>query len=76
MIALQAGGEMGQEEAELTVRTLNLCAGGYPSDELLLSHPKYQQLMRLTSRVCHQIRHFENKKVRDIVASGGTTFFP
>ncbi|CDP03636.1 unnamed protein product [Coffea canephora] len=64
LIALQAGGEMGQEEAELTVRTLNLCAGGYPSEELLLSHPKYQQLMRLTSRVCHQIRHFENKKVQ------------
>nr|QIA61386.1 terpene synthase 1 [Chiococca alba] len=67
LIALQEGddSDMGQEEAELLVRTLNLCAGRYASEELLLSHPKYQQLLHITTRVCNQIRHFQHKKVQD-----------
>ncbi|KAL3517580.1 hypothetical protein ACH5RR_020169 [Cinchona calisaya] len=66
LIAFLEGGDTGQEESELIVRTLNLCTGRYASDELLLSHPKYQQLLHVTCKVCRQIRHFQHQKVRDM----------
>ncbi|KZV22536.1 ent-copalyl diphosphate synthase, chloroplastic [Dorcoceras hygrometricum] len=56
-------------DAELLVRTLNLSGGGggrggcgWISEELLMSHPKYKNLMKITSRVCHRLRIFQSQK--------------
>ncbi|CAA2994044.1 ent-copalyl diphosphate synthase, chloroplastic-like [Olea europaea subsp. europaea] len=60
-------GDMGQGEAELLVRTLNLTSGfdnGWASKETLLFHPKYNRLLEITNRVCHQLRLYQRKKVR------------
>ncbi|CAI9781173.1 unnamed protein product [Fraxinus pennsylvanica] len=59
-------GDMGQGEAELLVRTLNLTSdlnSRWTSEKLLLSHPKYNRLSDITNRVCHQLRLYQNKKV-------------
>ncbi|KAL0419894.1 UNVERIFIED_CONTAM: Kolavenyl diphosphate synthase TPS5, chloroplastic [Sesamum radiatum] len=64
-------------DAELLVRTLNLCRGGRVSEETLLSHPKYNRLLDTTVRVCHQLRLFQHQKVQDsngcICTTGGIT---
>ncbi|KAL9142870.1 hypothetical protein ABFS82_14G199600 [Erythranthe guttata] len=57
------GADIGQ--AELLVTTLNLSSSGLQFDELLLSHPKYQQLLEITSSVCHHLRLFQSRKVED-----------
>ncbi|KAL0458133.1 UNVERIFIED_CONTAM: Kolavenyl diphosphate synthase TPS5, chloroplastic [Sesamum latifolium] len=63
--------DMGQAgDAELFVQTLNLSGGRRSNsnavlDELLLSHPKYQQLLQVTTRVCHHLRLFQNRKVQE-----------
>ncbi|KAL0370517.1 UNVERIFIED_CONTAM: Kolavenyl diphosphate synthase TPS5, chloroplastic [Sesamum angustifolium] len=71
--------DMGQAgDAELFVQTLNL-SGGRSSkisgvlDEAVLSHPKYQQLLRVTTRVCHHLRLFQNRKVQEGDMGGGIT---
>ncbi|VFQ86200.1 unnamed protein product [Cuscuta campestris] len=43
----------GEGEAELVVRTLNAFNGQGTLEELWFSHPRYQQLMEITNRVCH-----------------------
>ncbi|KAK4441666.1 Kolavenyl diphosphate synthase TPS5, chloroplastic [Sesamum alatum] len=66
-------------DAELFVQTLNLSGGGSSRvlGELLLSHPKYQQLRQVTTRVCHHLRLFQNRKVQEgkgcVSEMGGTT---
>ncbi|KAK6141460.1 hypothetical protein DH2020_024820 [Rehmannia glutinosa] len=67
----EEGGEIGQSDAELFVRMLNLCGGGkkgsiwVPSEELISSHPKYEQLLNTTINVCNQLRLFRHRKVHD-----------
>ncbi|KAK4408070.1 Kolavenyl diphosphate synthase TPS5, chloroplastic [Sesamum angolense] len=61
--------DMGQAgDAELFVQTLNLSSRECNSrvlDEAVLSHPKYQQLLQVTTRVCHRLRLFHNRKVHE-----------
>ncbi|KAL0370520.1 UNVERIFIED_CONTAM: Kolavenyl diphosphate synthase TPS5, chloroplastic [Sesamum angustifolium] len=57
--------DMGQAgDAELFVQTLNLSSSRV-LDEAVLSHPKYQQLLQVTTRVCHRLRLFHNRKVHE-----------
>ncbi|EYU40922.1 hypothetical protein MIMGU_mgv1a023046mg, partial [Erythranthe guttata] len=51
--------------AELLVTTLNLSSIGLEFDKLIISHPKYQQLLEITNRVCHHLRLFQSRKVQD-----------
>nr|QMW69081.1 terpene synthase 1 [Callicarpa americana] len=57
----EEGDDMGDGNAELFIRTLNLSSRSL--DESLFSHPKYKQLLEITSRVCGQLRLFQNRKV-------------
>ncbi|KAL7126615.1 hypothetical protein ABFS83_14G200100 [Erythranthe nasuta] len=50
---------------ELLVTTLNLSSIGLEFEKLIISHPKYQQLLEITSRVCHHLRLFQSRKVQD-----------
>ncbi|KAH6808388.1 hypothetical protein C2S51_029496 [Perilla frutescens var. frutescens] len=76
----EEGGDLGKAEARLLLRTLHLCSG---LDDSTFSHPKYNELMKATSKVCHKLRLFQNRKVREEDAQGcitlnslviGTTF--
>nr|WCR39979.1 terpene synthase class II ent-copalyl diphosphate synthase [Salvia officinalis] len=58
----EEGGDMGEAEAQLLLRTLHLSSG---FDQSSFSHPKYEQLLEATSKVCHQLRLFQNRKVDD-----------
>ncbi|KAL0435734.1 UNVERIFIED_CONTAM: Kolavenyl diphosphate synthase TPS5, chloroplastic [Sesamum radiatum] len=65
-------------DAELLVRTLNLCRrGGRVSEETLLSHPKYNRLLHITLTLCHHLRLFQHQKVQDgngcMTTTGGMT---
>nr|WJZ49119.1 (-)-kolavenyl diphosphate [Scutellaria barbata] len=59
---LEEGGNLDEAEAELLVQTIHLSSG---LDESSFSHHKYQQLMEMTSKICHQLRLFQNRKVHD-----------
>ncbi|XP_031110973.1 (-)-kolavenyl diphosphate synthase TPS28, chloroplastic isoform X2 [Ipomoea triloba] len=62
LLTWEKDGGMREGEAELIVRTLNLFSGRSVSEELLLSHPKHQQLMEITNRVCHRLSLFRQSK--------------
>nr|QMW69080.1 terpene synthase 3 [Callicarpa americana] len=63
----EEGGDIGEGDAELLVQTINLSGGGsrnrWVSEEILLSHPKYEQLLKATIGVCHHLRLFQRRKV-------------
>ncbi|CAI9107828.1 OLC1v1007296C3 [Oldenlandia corymbosa var. corymbosa] len=63
------------KESELIVGTLNLCAARYESLDLLMSHPKYQQLLDITNRICLQIGQFQfqHQKGREGHVNGTAT---
>nr|UNZ93487.1 kolavenyl diphosphate synthase [Salvia splendens] len=72
----EEGGDLGEAEARLLLHTIHLSSG---LDESSFSHPKYQQLLEATSKVCHQLRVFQSVKVYDAQESTsqlvtGTTF--
>ena len=68
MMTWQEDGDVHEREAELLVRTMNLCAGRLVYEELVIvSYPQYKRLTDITNRVCHQLREFQqqlNMKVR------------
>ncbi|KAL6505137.1 Gly-Xaa carboxypeptidase [Orobanche gracilis] len=52
--------------AELLVRTLSLCGGRVlTEEEVLLSHSKHDQLLKVTMRVCRELRLFRHRKAHD-----------
>ncbi|PSS14615.1 Ent-copalyl diphosphate synthase [Actinidia chinensis var. chinensis] len=66
MMTWQDDGDLHKREAELLVRTINLCAGRLVSEELfLVSYPPYKRLTDITNRVCHQLRQQLNMKGHD-----------
>nr|WCR39980.1 terpene synthase class II [Tectona grandis] len=62
LAAWEEGGDAEEGGAELFVQTLNLCHG---LDESSFFHPKYQQLLEVTSRVCHQLHLLQNREVQE-----------
>nr|WCR39977.1 terpene synthase class II [Dracocephalum officinale] len=61
------GGDLGEAEARLLLHTIHLSSG---LGESSFYHPQYHQLLDATSKVCHQLRIFQNRKVH---AQGCTT---
>ncbi|KAL6564360.1 Gly-Xaa carboxypeptidase [Orobanche minor] len=57
---------IGGGDAELLVRTLNLCGGRVlTEEEALLSHSEHEQLLKVTIRVCRELRLFRHRKAHD-----------
>ncbi|KAF2314868.1 hypothetical protein GH714_036977 [Hevea brasiliensis] len=54
-----------QGEAELIVKTINLSAGRWISEELLSYHSQYEKLFKLTNRICNQLGHYRKNKEDD-----------
>ncbi|CAL5427695.1 hypothetical protein CsSME_00041883 [Camellia sinensis var. sinensis] len=67
MMTWQEEGKRYKEEAVLLVRMINLCAGRWAPEELLLlsQYPQYRRLSDLTNNVCHQIRMFQQRPHRN-----------
>ncbi|KAK4492527.1 hypothetical protein RD792_003338, partial [Penstemon davidsonii] len=67
---LENGSELGQgdEEAELILCTLNLTCNTGGVLLSLTTKPKYEQLLKITARVCRQLRLFQNPKVSHIIS--------
>ncbi|KAL7172392.1 hypothetical protein ACSBR2_031980 [Camellia fascicularis] len=67
MMTWQEEGKRYKEEAVLLVRMINLCAGRWAPEELLLlsQYPQYKRLSDLTNNVCHQIRMFQQRQHRN-----------
>ncbi|KAL2516731.1 Ent-copalyl diphosphate synthase [Abeliophyllum distichum] len=53
------------EEAELLVYIINICAGHMVSEETLMD-PVYKRLSKLTNKICQQLYGYENEKVLGI----------
>ncbi|MED6162586.1 Gly-Xaa carboxypeptidase, partial [Stylosanthes scabra] len=56
----QSEGSSSKREAELIVQTIDLMAGDW-SEELQLNS-QYQELLKATNRVCHNLRNYQNNK--------------
>ncbi|XP_057507462.1 ent-copalyl diphosphate synthase 1-like [Actinidia eriantha] len=66
MMTWQDDGDLHKREADLLVRTINLCAGRLVHEELfLVSYPPYKRLTDIANRVCHQLRQQLNMKGHD-----------
>nr|A0A075F9Z3.1 RecName: Full=ent-copalyl diphosphate synthase 2, chloroplastic; Short=MvCPS2; Flags: Precursor [Marrubium vulgare]AIE77091.1 class II diterpene synthase [Marrubium vulgare] len=59
VVAWEVGGD---GDAELFVQTLNLTGGS--SEPTPFCHPKYQQLLEVTTRICHQLRKSTVKEIQ------------
>ncbi|KAF7804749.1 ent-copalyl diphosphate synthase, chloroplastic [Senna tora] len=57
----ESGGHTWQGQAELLVHIINLSAGRWISEELLLN-PHYQQLLQLTNSICYTLSSCQNDK--------------
>lgn len=55
-----------RQEAELIVRTINIC-GGHILSKQILSHHEYKTLSQLTNQICHNLH---NSKVRYYIIQG------
>lgn len=62
LLTWQEEGDVDQGEAELLVRTINICTGRWVSENLF-SDPQYKSLFNLTNGVCHQLRLFQYHEV-------------
>ncbi|KAL2544631.1 Ent-copalyl diphosphate synthase [Forsythia ovata] len=49
------------EQAELLVYIINICAGHMVSEETIL-HPVYKRLSKLTNKICQQLHGYGNEK--------------
>uniref|UniRef100_A0A2C9WQ96 Uncharacterized protein n=1 Tax=Manihot esculenta TaxID=3983 RepID=A0A2C9WQ96_MANES len=58
-------GDRSQVEAELIVKTINLAAGRWISEDLLSYHPQYENFFKLTNRICHQLGHYKKNKAHE-----------
>lgn len=59
----QEDGDMHKGEAELLVRTINLCANfGAPEKLSQLSHPRYKHLNDIANGVCSQLLQFQHQQ--------------
>ncbi|KAH6796582.1 hypothetical protein C2S52_021136 [Perilla frutescens var. hirtella] len=58
----EEGSDLGEAEARLLLQTIHLSSG---LDESSFSHPKYNQLLEATCKVCHQLCLFQNRKMHD-----------
>ncbi|XP_022858374.1 copal-8-ol diphosphate hydratase, chloroplastic-like isoform X2 [Olea europaea var. sylvestris] len=53
------------DEAELLVHTINTCAGYMVSVDML-QHPEYKKFSKLTNKICHQLKEYQNNKVHEM----------
>ncbi|CAA3005710.1 Hypothetical predicted protein [Olea europaea subsp. europaea] len=53
------------DEAELLVHIINTCAG-YMVFEDMLQHPEYKKFSKLTNKICHQLKEYQNNKVHEM----------
>ncbi|XP_035832330.1 (-)-kolavenyl diphosphate synthase TPS28, chloroplastic isoform X2 [Helianthus annuus] len=62
LLNLQNGVDKVEGEAELIVKTINLCSSQCLLDESF-SHPQYQRLSSIINDICHQISHKGNRTI-------------
>ncbi|KAJ4822265.1 hypothetical protein Tsubulata_006365 [Turnera subulata] len=63
LLMWEGEGDRHKGEAELLVKTILLSAGPRVSVKNLIDHPQFEQLTKLTNKICYQLAHFKNGKV-------------
>ncbi|MED6149246.1 Gly-Xaa carboxypeptidase [Stylosanthes scabra] len=73
LFSLQKEGSSSKREAELIVQTIDLMGGGWLEEKEL--NPQYQELLKATNKVCHNLRNYQSHKGKNdpIVATKSTT---